>query len=190
MPWMDEEDLAPTSPTHCEFDPQNAFDTFRDIVQSMVKHPAAFFRGMPIDGGFLNPTLFLLGCLLICGFLSTILRSTMWPLLRVPVLGLISILLCSVILYMLSGRLFAGKGTYEATYRVMAYAGVVFLIMWIPILYIFAFFFGLYLMVLGTQQVHLLDRSTSIASVVMSAAASLLLLMLFGFWRWVVGIPF
>jgi len=190
MPWMDEDDMAPTSPTHCEFDPQNAFDTFRDIVLSLVKRPAAFFHGMPIDGGYLSPTLFLLINLLICGFLSTVLRSTMWPLFRVPVLGLISTFLCSGILYVLSGRLFGERGSFEATYRVMAYAGVVFLIMWIPILDIFAFLCGLYLVVLGTQKVHLLDRSTSIAVVVMSAAASLLLLMLFGFWRWAVGLPF
>ncbi|MFQ6104483.1 MAG: YIP1 family protein [Candidatus Glassbacteria bacterium] len=188
MPWTDEDDLARAGITCSEFDPQNAVQTFKDIVVALVTKPAAFFRGMLTEGGFLNPTLFLLACLVICGFLSTVLRASIWPLLRVPVLGTISIYMTSVILYLMSNRLFGGKGSYEATFRITAYSGAVFLIMWVSILDILAFLYGLYLLVLGTEQVHYIDRASSVASVVLSAVASLVLLLLFGFWR--VGLIF
>ena len=188
MPFNDEEDLAQAGHTYTEFDPQNPLQTFRDIVITLVRNPADFFHSMPTEGGFLNPTLFLFACMVICGFLSTILRASVWPLLRVPVLGTIGIYITSVILYVFAGRLFAGKGTYEGTFRTTAYASAVFLVMWVSILDILAFFYGLYLLVLGTERVHSIDRASSIAAVVVSAAASLLLLLLFGFWR--VGLIF
>jgi hypothetical protein len=192
MSMKDEDGPVAAGPVYREFDSQNAFDSYRSMVTSLVRSPASFFREMPMEGGFLNPTLFLLINLVICGFLSTILNASMWPLFRVPVLGTIGVYLTSAILYLLTYRLFGGKGSFEATFRISAYSSVVFLVMWISVLNIFAFGYGCYLLVLGTERVHQVDRSISVASVLLSVAASLVLLMLFGFWRWYIrtGLPF
>jgi len=190
MAWLNDDDLVSAGTTYCEFKTDNAFNTFKDIVIALVRRPASFFRHMPVDGGFLNPTLFLILCTVACGFLSTILRASLWPLVRIPVLGVLSIYLTSGILHQISSRLFGGRGSFEATFRAAAYSGMVFLVMWISVLDVFAFFYGLFLLVLGTERVHGTDRSASIAAVVMSAAASLILLLIFGFWRWSVGLPF
>ena len=190
MAWLDDDDLVSAGTTYCEFNTDNALDTFKDILNALVRRPASFFRHMPVDGGYLNPTLFLLLCTVICGFLSTILHTSLWPLVRVPVLGVLSVYMTSAILYLISSRLFGGKGSFEATFRTAAYSGMVFLVMWISVLDVFAFFCGLFLLVLGTERVHGMGRSASIAAVVMSAAASLVLLLIFGFWRWSVGLPF
>jgi hypothetical protein len=180
---MDEARLDPTAGSYAEFDPQNVLDSYRNILSRLIRKPAAFFGDMPIAGGFLNPTLFLMGCLLMCGFLSSIRTTSVWHIVRVPVLGTMSIYMHSFILYFFTRRLFEGKGTYEATFRTVAYTGAVFLVMWVPVLALAGFFFGLYLLVLGTERVHLIERSPAVAAVILSAGASLILLLLFGFWR-------
>lgn len=179
----DEARIDPTEKMYREFDPQNVLDSYMSILTALVRRPASFFASMPVEGGFLNPTLFLTGCLLICGFLSTIRTTSVWPIVRVPVLGTMSIYMSSFILYFFTKRLFEGKGTYEATFRIMAYSGAMFLIMWVPVLALAGFFFGLYLLALGTERVHRIERSPAVASVILSAGASLILLLLFGFWR-------
>jgi hypothetical protein len=190
MSLMDEDGTAPVRGMYFEFDTQNAYESFKDIVASLATRPVAFFRGMPVEGGFRAPLLFLLASQFVCGFLSTILRASLWPLVRVPVLGVLSVLITSLILYLIAGRLFHGRGSFEATFRVSAYSGAVFLLMWVSVLDILAFFYGLFLTVVGTQEVHRIDRAASAASVVMSVAASLIVLLVFGFWRWAAGLPF
>jgi hypothetical protein len=188
MAQMNEAELITAGRTYREFDPQNVLDSYKGILSRLVRKPAAFFESMPLEGGFLNPTLFLVGCLLICGLLSAIRTTSLWPIVRVPVLGTMSIYMHSFVLYFFTKRLFEGKGNYEATFRTMAYTGAVFLVMWVPVLALAGFFFGLYLLVLGTEKVHRIERSPAVASVILSAGASLILLLLFGFWR--VGLVF
>jgi hypothetical protein len=183
MPRADDHDTWTAGFVHREFDPYNIRDTASDIVRALVTDPGGFFREMPRQGGYLNPAAFLLGSMVVCGFLSMILNTSIWPLLRIPVLGTISVAIDAFLLFVVAGRLFAGRGTPEATFRVAAYASLVFTVMWIPYLDWVGFFYGNYLLVVGTGEVHGTDRASSVVSVIMSTGATLVLVLLFGFWR-------
>jgi hypothetical protein len=59
--------------------------------------------------------------------------------------------------------IFGGKAKYEDTYRMYAYAKTpVFLLEWIPIVGSLAWFWEIFLLIIGTQKIHKMSRRRSI----------------------------
>ena len=149
-----------------EFAPQKGPKSFVAVWRKVTLDPRAFYQEMPASGGFENPLIFL-G---ICGLLYLIFKIVVGGLFDAVNA---TFLVCLVyifgpgILMLACQYLFQGEGNYEGTLRVWAYAGACLTLAWLPTLGIVAFLYGLYLIFLGTENVHKLDATrAAIATIV------------------------
>ena len=149
-------------------DPVRSFvDTFRRVVFS----PKDFWRGLPPQGGFLNPLIFAMTCTLISalvggafneiarvvpgmqalaanmGFLTIVVLAFVWTMAGLAL---------STGIYHLLVRLIVGRnnGGLQATFRVLSYALAVQIVSWLPLLNLLAGIYGLYLCAFGFREVH------------------------------------
>jgi hypothetical protein len=156
-----------------DFDLQDPVQSFITTARNVAFGPAVFFRGMPRRGDFLKPLVFALICVLISsvlggligfvvnigftdsgvvgaffGFIFGIVRS---------LIGVTGGLFIGGLIWWLLSLLFARPNNtgYEATFRVAAYASVIYLVSWIPILgWIVGLVYGIYLGIVGIREVH------------------------------------
>jgi hypothetical protein len=85
-------------------------------------------------------------------------------------------------LYFIAQQFFEGKGTYEGTYRVVAYAGVVSLVSWLAVIPVLggliaflAFLYGFYLQFIGMEKVHKITQGQAIVTVLIAIAVYIIL---------------
>ena len=77
--------------------------------------------------------------------------------------------------------LFQGEGDYEGTLRVCAYAGACLALAWIPVLGVFAYLYGFYLIFLGTEKSHKLDTTkAAIATLIAVLVTAAILFFVLG----------
>jgi hypothetical protein len=172
-------DFARPSPR--EFKPSNPLSSFVDVVRRVVLHPVDFFSGIPRQEGLRNSFLFAVICIVIGAVLNAAVgligaqpnvqsyQGLLQPLgVNVQVAaGFVA----SIVMYVVIGliALFVGAGIYQllvrlvvgrenagfsGTFRVMAYAAVVNLVSWIPILGLLAGLYAFFLQVVGFREVH------------------------------------
>jgi hypothetical protein len=172
-------DFARPSPR--EFEPSNPLSSFVDVVRRVVLHPVDFFSGIPRQEGLRNSFLFAVICIVIGAVLNAAVgligaqpnvqsyQGLLQPLgVNVQVAaGFVA----SIVMYVVIGliALFVGAGIYQllvrlvvgrenagfsGTFRVMAYAAVVSLVSWIPILGLLAGLYAFFLQVVGFREVH------------------------------------
>ncbi|MEI6128371.1 MAG: YIP1 family protein, partial [Pseudomonadota bacterium] len=77
-----------------------------------------------------------------------------------------------------ASKIFGSKALYDATFRIIAYAGATNLVSWIPVLGQIASFYGLYLMFIGLQEIHQL-KPRQAGIVVMGIVGIVMLLLIF-----------
>jgi hypothetical protein len=172
-------DFARPSPR--EFEPSNPLSSFVDVVRRVVLHPVDFFSGIPRQEGLRNSFLFALICIVIGAVLNAAVgligaqpnvqsyQGLLQPLgVNVQVAaGFVASIVMYVAIVLIS--LFVGAGIYQllvrlvvgrenagfrGTFRVMAYAAVVNLVSWIPILGLLAGLYAFFLQVVGFREVH------------------------------------
>jgi len=142
-------------------------------AQSVAFRPVDFFRNLRRQGDFLNPLAFALICVLISSLLGGILGLILsvgftdqgvagafigfiFGIVRSLIGAAIGLFVGALIWYLLV-LLFARTNNtgYEATFRVVAYSSVVYLVSWIPILgWIIGLVYGIYLGIVGIREVH------------------------------------
>ena len=132
-----------------DFDPKDFVKSFIDVVKTVFFKPKDFYQNMPTTGGFPPPLIFLAVCLGISALISNIIWGTVAGFFYFLIFGLIFSFIGAAILYFVGQQFFEGKGTYEGTYRVVAYAGVVSLLGWIPVVNFLAALYGFYLQIVG-----------------------------------------
>src|SRR4030067_2373050 len=103
---------------------------------------------MPPTGGFSPPFVFLVVCLGVSGILAAIIAGVdVFLFLKLLIFGAIFSFIGAGILHLIAQQFFEGKGAYEGVYRTVAYAGVVNLLTWIPVVGVLAGLRGLLLRV-------------------------------------------
>ena len=132
-----------------EFDPKNLFSSFYQTSKTILLSPKVFFREMKRSGGFLNPFLYMLYCIVFHVLVFGLLQKDPMFMLRALVLGLIFPLITSGILLFFITRVFKAPGSYEIAFRVNAYASAVNLLTWLPIIGLLFEFYRIYLIVIG-----------------------------------------
>lgn len=181
-----------------EFDLQDPVNSFIATVRAVVLDPVGFFRGIRRQGDFGNPLVFALICALINGILGGIIGF----LLSLGFVGSqnfggsFSSLIGNIILSPIYAAvaLFIGGGIYhllvlllvrpthagfEATFRVVAYASVTWLISWVPLIgWIVAPIYSIVLSIFGIREVHSTTTGRAMAVVLIPAVVILLLLVL------------
>ena len=132
-----------------EFDPKNLFSSFYQTSKAILLSGRRFFQGMRRDGGFLNPFLFLLYCIVFHVLVFGLLQKNPLFMLRTLVLGLMFPLITSGILFFFITGVFKAPGSYETVFRVNAYASAVNLVTWLPLIGWLFEFYRVYLIVIG-----------------------------------------
>lgn len=158
--------------------------------KAVIFNPSNFFQKMPIEENYSNPVRFVVINALTMSLLAVIVgplwdprMAVLWEFgifsatffaLLLPVLVVPGIFLFSTVLH-ISFMSFGGKGSYEGTFRVLAYSSSVGVFELIPVLHLLNGFYGVYLQILGGKYVHNL-------STVRSAMAVLLPVAVVGIW--------
>lgn len=130
--------------------------------------PKAFFDTMPTEGGMRDPLVFAAIALGVNGVLGMVTTFGMFPLVMYPV-GLISVALGAVVANALAGAL-GGKGTFEGTFRVLAYGTVPWLFGWIPIpllATLAAVCYSCFLNFIGLRKIHELSEAKTLVVVIL-----------------------
>ncbi len=132
-----------------EFDSKNFFSSFFRTSKAIILSPKVFFQGMRRDGGFLNPFLYLLSCIVFHVLVFGLLQKDPMFMLRTLILGLIFPMITAAILFLIITKVFKVSGSYETAFRVNAYASMVNLLTWLPLIGLLFEFYRIYLIVLG-----------------------------------------
>ena len=132
-----------------EFDPRDFLTSFRTIAVGVLMSPRAFFQQMSRTGGFLPPFMFLAVCLIIHTLIVGLLHKDLILAGRNLALGLVFPFITAGLAYLLLTRVFQTRGTFEAAFRVNAYAAAVNLLSWFPVVGVLLELYRLYVMTIG-----------------------------------------
>jgi hypothetical protein len=191
---------GPAASSGGEFNLQDPVGSFIRTVQNVVINPIGFFRGIPKQGNFVNPLVFALICAVISGILGGIVNFLIGLAFSSGNQGVASAFLSligNIILTPIGVAigLFIGAGIYhllvlllvrpsnagfEATFRVVAYASVIQLVSWIPIVGIIAGLYAVVLSVLGIREVHNTTTGKALLVVLIPVAVLLLIALIIG----------
>jgi hypothetical protein len=170
-----------------EFDYRDPVQSFTSTVQRVVLQPVDFFRGIRRSGDFLNPLIFAIICYEIYAILGGILRligigadigfgGFIAAIVLALIYAAIALFIGAGILHLLVMVIVgSGNAGYEATFRVLSYSWVTFLVSWIPIIGWIASLYGIYLGIIGIREVH--TTTTGKAALVVLIPIAVLLLI-------------
>jgi hypothetical protein len=161
-----------------EFDPKDFFKSFVEVAQTVFTKPSAFYQHMPTTGGFPSPLIFLAVCLGVSGIISAIIWGTVAGFFYFLIFGLVFSFIGAGILHFIAQQFFGGKGSYEGMYRVVAYAGVVNLLAWIPIVGFLAGLYGFYLQIVGVEKVQQVTTGQAVVTILIAFAVYIILALI------------
>jgi hypothetical protein len=163
-----------------EFNIKDFIKSFLGVIKTVVTKPSEFYQKMPTTGGYAPPLIFLAICLAISGIISAIIWGYFGAFLYFFIFGLIFSFIGAAILHFIAKQFFEGKAAYEGIYRVVAYAGVVNLVTWIPVVGLFAGLYGLYLQIVGVKEVHKVTAGQAVVTVLIALAVYVILALIIG----------
>lgn len=162
-----------------EFDPRDLVNSFVHVTKGVLLRPKAFFGAMPTDAGFMPPVLYLALSFAIWGILrSLVLLNPLF--LGVAVIGFFFTFLGAAILQWVLKKLFGGQGTYEGTFRVVAYSGAVNVLSWIPFVGFLASLYGIWIKMVGLEAVHGVSKLQALVAVIITAVIFVLITLPLG----------
>ena len=170
-----------------DFDPKNFLSSFFQIARAVLLSPKAFYEGMKTDGGLRNPLLFLVCCVAIHTAIASLFVKQPVVLFNV-VYGILMPFVTAGVLFLILTRIFKAPGTFEAAFRVTAYAAATALLSWIPVAFrtdvsaspgtlfsliawtgLFIEFYRLYLIALGLSRTFSVTVSRAALAIVITA---------------------
>ena len=179
-----------TTPGEGDYNLSDPIPSFIDTVRRVVLQTVSFFASLPQSRNLVNPLVFALICIeiytILGGLLGLVrvgtnrgLGSFIASIIAAPIGGAIGLFILAAILHLLV-RLVVGAGNsgFEATFRVAAYAAVVNLVSWIPLVGWLLGLYGIYLSVVGIREMH--GTTTGKAALVVLIPAGVILLVLVG----------
>lgn len=154
-------------------------DDFKNTWLKVMKTPAEFFEQMPTEGGYAAPIKFAVISYLIAGIGLTIISLGVgFPLIiMMPIMGVIGLFIGGLFIHIFF-KIVGGKGTYEGTVRLLAYASATMALGWIPLLGILANIYLVYMEVIGGAKVHKISTLSSLIAVFVIPLIIAIVLML------------
>jgi len=164
-----------------EFNSKDFLKSFIGVMKTVLVKPNDFYQHMPTTGGFSPPFVFLVVCLGVSGILAAIIAGVdVFLFLKLLIFGAIFSFIGAGILHLIAQQFFEGKGAYEGVYRTVAYAGVVNLLTWIPVVGFLAGLYGLYLQIVGLEKVHKITAGQAVVTVLIAFAIYLIMGLVVG----------
>lgn len=151
-----------------DFVPADFLNSFFGTAKAVLLSPRLFCRRMKTDGGFRNPALFLICCVLIHTLFVGVFVGDQTVVVRKMTYGIALPFVTAGILFFFITRVFKASGTYEAAFRVNAYATAVNLVTWVPLVGIFVEFYRLYLIAWGLSYAFSTRVSRSALAILMT----------------------
>ncbi len=160
-----------------EFDPSRFFESFIRVGRELLFRPRDFYRQLPEGEHLKNPFVFLV----ICAFLSSLFTANMRNgdfklFIVLLVSNTVSAFIGSFVLHSIISKLFGSKSPFESTFRILAYASLMDVVSWIPVLGPIAYFYSLYLIFIGLQEIHHLKPRQAGATILLIVLIITLLL--------------
>lgn len=150
-----------------EFDPSHFFESFIGVGRELIFRPRKFFRLLPRKGNLKNPFIFLITCAFLSAlFIANLKKGDYYLFFILLCANIMSAFIGSFVLHRLISRIFITKVPFEATFRIIAYASLMDLGSWIPVFGPVPYFYGLYLIFLGLQEIHQLKPLQAGAAVI------------------------
>ncbi|OGP55105.1 MAG: hypothetical protein A2Y65_10000 [Deltaproteobacteria bacterium RBG_13_52_11] len=164
-----------------EFNTKDFIGSFIGVIKTVLVKPSDFYQNMPTTGGYPSPVTFLAVCLGVSGIFAVIITGgEVLMFFKVVIAGVIFSFIGAAILHLIAQQFFEGKGGYEGVYRVVAYAGAVNLLAWIPVVGFIAGLYGLYLQIVGLEKVHKITPGQAVVTVLIVFAVYLIMALVVG----------
>lgn len=157
-----------------EFELRRGLRSFPRVVLAVLLSPSDFFQTMNRRGGYAAPFFFLLICVLIHIAMTAALHRDLWLMLRNLVMGITFPFVTAAFLHGFLVKLFRGAETYEAGFRVNAYAAAVNVVTWIPLAGLLMEFYRIYLLVSGLSAVYRVKASRALVAVALTLVCYIL----------------
>lgn len=162
-----------------EFYPARFFESFMGVGKELIFRPRFFFRQLPRKEDLKNPFVFLLVCTFLASLFMANLRNGDYNLFFILLFAnTASSFIGSFVLHGFISIIFGSKVPFASTFRIIAYASFMDIGSWIPAFGPIAYFYGLYLIFIGLQEVHQLKPRQAGAAVI-SIIIIITLLLLF-----------
>jgi len=171
-----------------DFEPNNFLNSFFQIAKAVLLSPRAFYEGMKTEGGLRNPLIFLVCCVVIHTAIASFFVTSQPMVLFNVVYGILMPFVTAGVLFFILTRFFKASGTFEAAFRVNAYAAATALLSWIPIAFrteapaspgtlfslialtgLFIEFYRLYLIAIGLSRTFSVTVSRAALAIVITA---------------------
>ena len=154
-------------------------DDFKNTWLKIMKTPGDFYEQMPTEGGYADPVKFAAISYLIAGIGLTLISLGMGFALIIvmPIMGVIGIFIGGLFLHIFF-KIVGGKGTYEGTVRLLAYASATMALSWIPLVGILANLYMIYMEVIGGAKIHRISTLSSLIAVFVIPLILAIVLML------------
>lgn len=157
-----------------EFDIRQMFRSFPRLVLAVLLSPSDFFPAMKRRGGYIAPLSFLLLCVLIHIVMAGVIHRDPWLMLRALAMGVTFPFVTAGLLHLFLVKIFRAGGTYEAAFRVNAYAAAVNVVTWVPLAGLLMEFYRIYLLVAGLSAVYAVKASRALVAVALTMACYIL----------------
>ena len=170
--------------TSAQLTQKGFFPGYFDQAKEVLIAPRQFFTTMPVTGGLLRPTIFLLVSASVYSLLQAISKLNFFVLFTAMFSSVVSVFIASAIIAFASKKL-GGKGTFEGTFRVIAYSKATLLFAWlslgaIPIGGIVSTAYSVYLNILGIEKIQQMPRKIVATLIIVVAVIGLILKFRFG----------
>jgi hypothetical protein len=151
-----------------DFVPGNFLSSLFSIAKTILLSPRLFYQKMKTDGGLRNPTLFLVCCVLIHTLFVGLSVRDQTIVVRNISYGIAMPFVTAGILFLFITKIFKESGTYQAVFRVNAYASAVNLVTWIPMVGLVFEFYRLYLIAWGLSYAFPTKVHRAVLAIVMT----------------------
>ncbi len=160
--------ISPEQDVPTDFAPGNFLSSFFRTTKAVLFSPGLFYKRMRTEGGFRNPALFLVCCVLIHTLFVALSVRNQTLIVRNMTYGIAMPFVTAGMLFLFITRFFKASGTYEAAFRVNAYAAAMNLVTWIPVVGLLLEFYRLYLIAWGLSYAFSIRASRAALAIVMT----------------------
>jgi hypothetical protein len=163
-------DYAPGEPE--SLPPPPPFST--GVVETwrrVMSDPRGFFTDMPQVGGLQEPLLFLALVAALNALGTLLLGWSLGGAISAFVSVIVGAFVAAAVLTLVAQNLFGGRAGFEPIFRVVAYAAAPLVLLWLPVLWVFALLYCWYLEIRGIERVNDFEATPAVLTVVIKTAA-------------------